>query len=130
RNSLENWREAMRLIREPAKAIVRAQASSPPRRVPAARYTGLSPASALASRIASAASRKSGTSPELLLVHALRQLGLKPSLNVADLPGHPDIVFRAAKVAVFCDGDFWHGRNFAERRRKLCRGHNAQYWVA
>ena len=35
-----------------------------------------------------------------------------------------------AKVVVFCDGDFWHGRNLFERVRKLERGHNAPYWVA
>jgi DNA mismatch endonuclease (patch repair protein) len=48
---------------------------------------------------------------------------------VADLPGRPDIVFVGARVAVFCDGDFWHGRNLRERVRKLKRGHNAPYWV-
>ena len=31
---------------------------------------------------------------------------------------------------MFCDGDFWHGRNLAERIAKLRRGHNAPYWVA
>jgi DNA mismatch endonuclease, patch repair protein len=45
------------------------------------------------------------------------------------LPGRPDIVFPTARVAVFCDGDFWHGRNWAERRRRLERGSNADYWV-
>lgn len=33
-------------------------------------------------------------------------------------------------MAVFCDGDFWHGRNLEERLAKLERGHNAPYWVA
>jgi G:T-mismatch repair DNA endonuclease (very short patch repair protein) len=31
---------------------------------------------------------------------------------------------------VFCDGDFWHGRNLEERIRKLSVGHNAPYWIA
>jgi len=31
---------------------------------------------------------------------------------------------------VFCDGDFWHGRNLEERLAKLEGGHNAPYWVA
>jgi DNA mismatch endonuclease (patch repair protein) len=31
---------------------------------------------------------------------------------------------------VFCDGDFWHGRDLDERVRRLARGHNAPYWVA
>ena len=31
------------------------------------------------------------------------------------LPGKPDIVFTRAKIAIFCDGDFWHGHNWAVR---------------
>jgi len=31
---------------------------------------------------------------------------------------------------VFCDGDFWHGRNWQSRRKKLQQGANASYWVA
>ncbi len=33
-------------------------------------------------------------------------------LNVKELPGKPDVVFLKEKVAIFADGDFWHGRNF------------------
>jgi DNA mismatch endonuclease, patch repair protein len=40
------------------------------------------------------------------------------------------MVFPAARVVVFCDGDFWHGRNLQQRISKLERGHNAPYWVA
>jgi DNA mismatch endonuclease (patch repair protein) len=32
-------------------------------------------------------------------------------VNVRTLPGKPDIVFMKAKIAIFCDGDFWHGHN-------------------
>ena len=31
---------------------------------------------------------------------------------------------------MFCDGDFWHGRNWPARREKLARGHNKSYWIA
>jgi DNA mismatch endonuclease (patch repair protein) len=44
--------------------------------------------------------------------------------------GKPDIVFRRARVVVFCDGDFWHGRRRRERLDKLARGANAPYWTA
>jgi len=30
---------------------------------------------------------------------------------------------------VFCDGDFWHGRDLEGQIAKLRRGHNAAYWV-
>jgi len=36
-------------------------------------------------------------------------------VNYTKLPGRPDIVFTKAKIAVFCDGDFWHGHNWAIR---------------
>lgn len=42
--------------------------------------------------------------------------------NVETLPGKPDIVFVKAKVAIFCDGDFWHGRNWENLRSKLEKG--------
>jgi DNA mismatch endonuclease (patch repair protein) len=50
--------------------------------------------------------------------------------NVSSLPGKPDIVFPAHKVAVFCDGDFWHGRNWRKDKARLSKGPNAPYWVA
>jgi len=31
---------------------------------------------------------------------------------------------------VFCDGDYWHGKNLRQRLKKLAAGHNAGYWVA
>jgi DNA mismatch endonuclease (patch repair protein) len=50
--------------------------------------------------------------------------------NVDGLPGKPDFVFYRARVVVFCDGDFWHGRDFAARRARLQTGANAEYWIA
>ncbi len=46
------------------------------------------------------------------------------------LPGRPDLAFIRCKVAVFCDGDFWHGRNWSLRRRRLARGSHPRYWIA
>jgi DNA mismatch endonuclease (patch repair protein) len=76
------------------------------------------------------ANRAKDTSPELELRGALWRLGLRYRLRPRDLPGRPDLVFRQKKVAVFCDGDFWHGRNWATQRQKLLKGANAEYWVA
>lgn len=95
-----------------------------------ASYKGLLPASARASAAARGASRKSGTRCEVQLRRALFKLGLRYRTTASDLPGKPDIVFRRAKVAVFCDGDFWHGRDLEARVAKLARGHNAPYWLA
>jgi DNA mismatch endonuclease (patch repair protein) len=96
-----------------------------------ARFTGLRAASSRASRAASGSSRKRDTRPELLLRAAVRAAGLRGYRLVAtDLPGKPDLVFRSARVVVFCDGDFWHGRDLDARLARLERGHNAPYWVA
>lgn len=93
-------------------------------------YRSLKPASPQASKAARGSSKKSGTKPELLLRRALWRLGCRYRKNVRNLSGKPDIVFPGPRVAVFCDGDFWHGKDWASRRRKLQDGHNADYWVA
>lgn len=88
------------------------------------------PSSPLASRLARASSRKSDTRPERLLRKVLWSRGLRYRKSCNDLPGKPDLVFRSARVAVFCDGDFWHGRDWAGRKVKLAKGSNPDYWVA
>ena len=55
------------------------------------------------------------TEPELLVRQALWKRGLRYRVNVRTLPGKPDIVFTRAKIAIFCDGDFWNGHNWAVR---------------
>ena len=55
------------------------------------------------------------TKPELLLRKALWHKGLRYRTNYKKLLGKPDIVFTKAKLAIFCDGDFWHGHNWALR---------------
>ena len=55
------------------------------------------------------------TRPELKLRHALWHKGMRYRVNVKSLPGKPDIVFSKVKIAVFCDGDYWHGHNWALR---------------
>ncbi len=57
-------------------------------------------------------------------------MGLRYSLKRKGLPGNPDLVFPEARIAVFCDGDFWHGRNLRKRLVLLQKGHNAPYWMA
>jgi DNA mismatch endonuclease (patch repair protein) len=93
------------------------------------RFVGLRPASRDTSRVAAAASRKRGTKCEVKLWRAARKLGLKFTTNVSSLPGCPDLVFEGARVAVFVDGDFWHGRKLANRIAKLSSGHNSEYWI-
>ena len=95
----------------------------------APRFDGLKPASQAASKTKSR-NQRADTKCEVLLRSALWRMGLRFLKNVSSLPGKPDVVFPRQRVAVFCDGDFWHGRDWPSRRRKLLRGHNADYWVA
>lgn len=95
----------------------------------APRFDGLQPASATAS-LTKMRNRSRGGTAERTLRSQLWRLGLRFRVNDARLPGKPDIVFPGARMVVFCDGDFWHGRDWKVRKGKLLRGHNAVYWVA
>ncbi len=57
------------------------------------------------------------TTPELALRRALWARGLRYRVNATDLPGKPDIIIPSTRLAIFVDGDFWHGNQF--RKRKL-----------
>lgn len=59
------------------------------------------------------------TGPERVVAAALKARGLRFEQHARDLPGRPDFVFRSAKVALFVDGDFWHGWRFPAWRHKL-----------
>lgn len=96
---------------------------------PAPRFDRLRPASSAASKV-KRRNRAHGSTAEIALRRALWVLGLRYRLHPKDLPGKPDIVFVRQRLAVFVDGDFWHGRHWEERRRKLSNGHNAAYWIA
>jgi DNA mismatch endonuclease (patch repair protein) len=65
-----------------------------------------------------AAVKSKNTQPEIALRKALWRQGLRFRVNYKKLPGKPDIVFTKAKIAIFCDGDYWHGHNWALRGMK------------
>jgi DNA mismatch endonuclease, patch repair protein len=86
-------------------------------------------ASPSASR-AKKANTATATRCELHLRRTLWSKGMRYRVNVADLPGRPDIVFPRQKIAIFCDGDFWHGRSWDRLKRRLRVRHNSAYWIA
>lgn len=55
------------------------------------------------------------TRPEVALRKELWRRGLRFRKNFKSLRGKPDIVFTRVKLVIFCDGDFWHGHNWAIR---------------
>jgi DNA mismatch endonuclease (patch repair protein) len=99
------------------------------RNTPTPSFKGLSPASR-ASSDAKRANRATHTIHELLLFEAVRTLPYRHKTHVVGLPGKPDLVFPSRRLAVFCDGDFWHGRDWPRLRKSLRKRANAHYWVA
>jgi DNA mismatch endonuclease, patch repair protein len=93
------------------------------------RYENYRPRSEEASRVGTG-NRRQDTTPEILLRAALRAAGVRYRSNVKTLPGCPDLVLVRNRIAVFCDGDFWHGRHWAKRKTQLLAGWNSTYWVA
>jgi len=67
------------------------------------------------------------TKPEVSLRKKLWAKGYRYRKNYKNLPGKPDIVFTKEKIAVFIDGEFWHGYNWAEKKKKIKS--NASYWI-
>lgn len=59
------------------------------------------------------------TTPELVLRRALHARGHRYRVHLRSVPGRPDLAFPSARVAVFVDGDFWHGRDLASWADKL-----------
>jgi DNA mismatch endonuclease (patch repair protein) len=72
---------------------------------------------------------------ELSLRRALHARGLRYRLHARDIPGTPDIVIRSRKLAIFVDGDMWHGNPEVLRARHLERLEElfptrTEWWVA
>ena len=55
---------------------------------------------------------KKDTSIELLFRKALWRSGVRYRKNCKDILGTPDVAIKKYKLAVFCDGDFWHGKEY------------------
>lgn len=53
--------------------------------------------------------RSKDTQPELAVRRRVWGLGYRYRKHHKGVEGHPDLVFVGARVAVFIDGDFWHG---------------------
>lgn len=70
--------------------------------------------------------KSAGTKPEIILGKALYAAGLRYRKNSKGILGTPDFSFKKYKVAVFADGDYWHGKDWETRRNKV--GANAAFW--
>lgn len=69
------------------------------------------------------------TKIELVLRKALWHKGICYRTNYKNLPGKPDIVLTKYKIAVFCDGEFFHGYDWINQKEKLKNSNNSDYWI-
>jgi DNA mismatch endonuclease (patch repair protein) len=69
------------------------------------------------------------TSIELLLRKALWHKGYRYRKNYKALPGSPDIVVTKYKIAIFCDSEFFHGKDWEILKLRLENGKNPDFWI-
>ncbi len=69
------------------------------------------------------------TTIEVRLRKLLWDKGYRYRKNYKELPGTPDIVLTKHKIAIFCDGEFFHGKDWDKLREKLKSSNNSQYWI-
>ena len=67
------------------------------------------------------------TSIERMLSRELWHRGFRFRKNSKLIYGHPDIAIKRYKVAIFCDGDFWHGYDWENREKQIKS--NREYWI-
>jgi DNA mismatch endonuclease, patch repair protein len=72
--------------------------------------------------------RSKDTKVEKLFGKALWAKGFRYRKNDARVVGKPDFCFRRLKIAVFCDSEFWHGKDWSKAKKRF-KG-NQDYWLA
>ena len=72
--------------------------------------------------------RSKDTGIEVKLRKALWHSGYRYRKNYAALPGKPDIVLTKYKIAIFCDSEFFHGKDWEVLKAKVEKGNNGEYW--
>ncbi len=73
--------------------------------------------------------RSKNTSIEITLRKALWAKGYRYRKNYKKLPGSPDIALTKYKIAIFCDSEFFHGKDWEVLKARLETGSNPEYWI-
>ena len=73
--------------------------------------------------------RNKDTEIEIALRKALWKKGYRYRKNLSTLPGKPDIVITKYKIAIFCDGEFFHGKDWEILKPRLEKSDNGDYWI-
>lgn len=73
--------------------------------------------------------RSKDTKIEVILRNALWHEGIRYRKNYSKIPGKPDIAITKYKVAIFCDSEFFHGKDWEQLMPRLEKGDNAAFWM-
>ena len=73
--------------------------------------------------------RSKDTAIEIKLRKALWKKGYRYRKNYKLLPGKPDIVLTKYKIAIFCDSEFFHGKDWDKLKEKLSSSNNGDFWI-
>ena len=73
--------------------------------------------------------RSKDTKIELKLRKALWEKGYRYRKNYKELPGCPDIVLTKYRIAIFCDGEFFHGKDWEILKPRLEKSNNSEFWI-
>ena len=73
--------------------------------------------------------KSNDTKIEVLLRKALWKKGYRYRKNYKALPGKPDIVLTKYKIAIFCDGEFFHGKDGEVLKPRLEKSNNSEFWI-
>ena len=66
---------------------------------------------------------------EVKLRKALWAKGYRYRKNYSKLPGKPDIVLTKYHIAIFCDSEFFHGKDWTQLEQQLKRSNNSDFWI-
>lgn len=73
--------------------------------------------------------KNKNTGIEVKLCKELWKKGYRYRKNYSKLPGKPDIVLARYKIVIFCDSEFFHGKDWEVLKPQLERGKNAEFWI-
>ena len=60
---------------------------------------------------------------------ALWERGMRYRKNYDKIPGKPDIALTKYKIAIFCDSEFFHGKDWEVLKPRLEKSNNSDYWI-
>lgn len=74
--------------------------------------------------------RSKDTKIELILRKALWSRGIRYRKNYSKIPGKPDIAITKYKIAIFCDSEFFHGKDWEILKPRLEKSNNSEFWIS